>query len=102
MRHGHAHRLPSYVESVALDSNHWILTAFETLEGIIRSRTKTNATCQDAFHQEGSMEAFDRAMEDTLTAINTGCLRELGTELSCSNLGVSLSFQIQNGVNKWM
>jgi hypothetical protein len=30
---------------------------------------------QDAFHQEGSMEAFDRAMEDTLTAINTGCLR---------------------------
>lgn len=30
---------------------------------------------QDAFHQEGSMEAFDKAMEDTLTAINTGCLR---------------------------
>ena len=30
---------------------------------------------QDQFHQEGSMEAFDDAMEDTLTAINTGCLR---------------------------
>jgi hypothetical protein len=30
---------------------------------------------QDAFEQEGSMEAFDKAMEDTLTAINTGCLR---------------------------
>jgi hypothetical protein len=30
---------------------------------------------QDAFHQEGSMEAFDKAMKDTLTAINTGCLR---------------------------
>lgn len=30
---------------------------------------------QDAFHQEGSMEAFDKAMEDTLTALNTGCLR---------------------------
>jgi hypothetical protein len=30
---------------------------------------------QDPFHQEGSMEAFDKAMEDTLTAINTGCLR---------------------------
>ena len=30
---------------------------------------------QDAFHQEGSMEAFDNAIEDTLTAINTGCLR---------------------------
>lgn len=30
---------------------------------------------QDPFHQEGSMEAFDKAIEDTLTAINTGCLR---------------------------
>jgi len=30
---------------------------------------------QDYFHQEGSMEAFDRAIEDTITAINTGCLR---------------------------
>ncbi len=30
---------------------------------------------QDQFHQEGSMEAFDRAMEDTITAFNTGCLR---------------------------
>lgn len=30
---------------------------------------------QDPFHREGSMEAFDRAIEDTITAINTGCLR---------------------------
>lgn len=30
---------------------------------------------QDAFRQEGSMEAFDKAMEDTITAINTGCSR---------------------------
>ena len=30
---------------------------------------------QDRFRQEGSMEAFDRAIEDTITAINTGCLR---------------------------
>ncbi len=30
---------------------------------------------QDRFHQEGSMEAFDKAMEDTITAFNTGCLR---------------------------
>lgn len=30
---------------------------------------------QDPFRQEGSMEAFDDAIEDTLTAINTGCLR---------------------------
>ena len=40
---------------------------------------------QDAFHQEGSMEAFDKAIEDTLTAINTGCLRARdGTILSRS------------------
>lgn len=30
---------------------------------------------QDPFMQEGSMEAFDRAVEDTITALNTGCLR---------------------------
>lgn len=30
---------------------------------------------QDPFNQEGSMEAFDKAIEDTITAINTGCLR---------------------------
>jgi hypothetical protein len=30
---------------------------------------------QDPFRQEGSMEAFDRAIEDTITALNTGCLR---------------------------
>lgn len=29
---------------------------------------------QDYFQQEGSMEAFDKAIEDTITAINTGCL----------------------------
>jgi len=30
---------------------------------------------QDSFREEGSMEAFDRAIEDTITAINTGALR---------------------------
>jgi hypothetical protein len=30
---------------------------------------------QDPFEREGSMEAFDKAIEDTITAINTGCLR---------------------------
>jgi hypothetical protein len=30
---------------------------------------------QDPFVREGSMEAFDRAIADTITAINTGCLR---------------------------
>jgi hypothetical protein len=30
---------------------------------------------QDPFHEEGSMEAFDKAVEDTITAINTGSLR---------------------------
>ncbi len=30
---------------------------------------------QDPFREEGAMEAFDKAIEDTITAINTGCLR---------------------------
>ena len=30
---------------------------------------------QDHFQQEGSMEAFDRAIEDTITTLNAGCLR---------------------------
>lgn len=30
---------------------------------------------QDQFVQEGSMPAFDKAIEDTITAINAGCLR---------------------------
>jgi hypothetical protein len=30
---------------------------------------------QDPFNREGSMEAFDRAITDTITAINTGTLR---------------------------
>jgi hypothetical protein len=30
---------------------------------------------QDAFTQEGSFPAFDKAIEDTITALNTGCLR---------------------------
>jgi hypothetical protein len=30
---------------------------------------------QDPFREEGFMEAFDRAIEDTITAINTGTLR---------------------------
>ena len=39
------------------------------------------ATCfdrpafQDGFQREESMRAFDRAIEDTITALNTGCLR---------------------------
>jgi hypothetical protein len=31
---------------------------------------------QDPFRQEGSFEDFDRAIEDTLTALNTGCLMD--------------------------
>ncbi len=30
---------------------------------------------QDSFKEEGSMESFDKAIEDTITAINTGSLR---------------------------
>ncbi|MCE5322806.1 HNH endonuclease [bacterium] len=40
---------------------------------------------QDVFMQEGSMESFDRAISDTITAINTGCLRARdGTVLTCA------------------
>jgi len=31
---------------------------------------------QDPFQQEGSIEDFDRAIEDTIVALNTGCLRD--------------------------
>jgi len=31
---------------------------------------------QDRFVQERSVEAFDKALEDTITAINTGCLKD--------------------------
>ncbi len=31
---------------------------------------------QDGFQQEGNMEAFDKAIEDTITALNTGCSRD--------------------------
>jgi hypothetical protein len=38
---------------------------------------------QDPFRQEGSVAHFERAVEDTLTALNTGCLRSRdGTELA--------------------
>lgn len=30
---------------------------------------------RDSFAREGSLDAFDRAIEDTVTALNTGCLR---------------------------
>jgi len=40
---------------------------------------------QDLFHQEGNMEAFDRAIDDTITALNAGCLRARdGTVLQTS------------------
>lgn len=40
---------------------------------------------QDPFEQEGSTEAFDKAIEDTITALNTGCLRSRdGTVLAQS------------------
>jgi hypothetical protein len=43
---------------------------------------------QDLFHQEGNMEAFDRAIEDTITAPNTGCLRARdGTILQQAKVG---------------
>ncbi len=48
-----------------------------TDENLIRfyAQCFDRAAFQDHFHQEGSMESFDRAIEDTITALNTGCLR---------------------------
>jgi hypothetical protein len=47
---------------------------------------------QDPFRQEGSMEAFDKAIEDTIVALNTGCLRARdGAILSHSKGKVYLS-----------
>jgi hypothetical protein len=46
-------------------------------EGLIRfyAQCFDRPAFQDHFRQEGSMEAFDKAIEDTITALNTGCLR---------------------------
>ena len=35
------------------------------------------------------MEAFDRAIEDTITAINTGCLRSRDGAVLCQSKGKS-------------
>lgn len=42
---------------------------------------------QDHFHQEGSMEAFDKAIEDTITALNTGCLRSRDGGILAQGIG---------------
>lgn len=61
------------VEGVASES--------ETTENSDVERIRFYSQCldrpafQDPFMQEGSMEALDRAIEDTTTAINAGCLR---------------------------
>jgi hypothetical protein len=39
------------------------------------------------FVQEGSMPAFDRAMEDTIFAISTGCIRSPDGHVSCQARG---------------
>ena len=44
---------------------------------------------QDEFHIEGSMEAFDKAIEDTITAINTGTLRARDGEVLAQGKGKS-------------
>ncbi|MFK4435445.1 HNH endonuclease [Paenibacillus sp. RC21] len=44
---------------------------------------------QDEFVQEGSIEAFDRAIEDTITAINVGCLKDRNGNILFQCLGKS-------------
>jgi hypothetical protein len=44
---------------------------------------------QDPFDREGSMEAFDKAIEDTIIAINTGCLRSRDGQVLAQSKGKS-------------
>jgi hypothetical protein len=61
------------IEGVAAESE---ITQNSDVECIqFYSQCLNRPAFQDSFMQEGSMEAFDRAVEDTITAINTGCLR---------------------------
>ena len=50
---------------------------------------------QDPFRQEGSVAHFERAVEDTLTALNTGCLRS--TARSLRALGARRTWRTQSG-----
>jgi hypothetical protein len=43
---------------------------------------------QDPFQREGSIEAFDKAIEDTITAINTGCSRLRDGQLVMQTQGI--------------
>lgn len=42
---------------------------------------------QDRISQEGSTEDFDKAIEDTITAINTGCLRSRDEQVLATGKG---------------
>lgn len=44
---------------------------------------------QDEFMQEGSIEAFDKAIEDTIIAINVGCLRDRNGDILFQSYGKS-------------
>ena len=41
----------------------------------VQNRPEYSPAFQDDIHQEGRMEDFDKAIEDTLIALNTGVLR---------------------------
>jgi hypothetical protein len=56
---------------------------------------------QDPFEQEGKIEAFDKAIEDTITAINTGCLRSRDGQVLAQSKGKSY-LKIQYGETRWM
>lgn len=61
------------IEGTASDSEAALTNDVECIR--FYSQCLDRPAFQDRFMQEGSMEAFDRAIEDTITAINTGCLR---------------------------
>lgn len=73
----HWKRLSEEAARLAIDSPASEAPALMSDSDIIRfyAQCFDRPAFQDPFMQEGSMEAFDRAIEDTITAINTGCLR---------------------------
>ncbi len=73
----HWKRLSEEAARLALESPSQELPSRPSDEDLIRfyAQCLDRPAFQDPFSQEGSMEAFDKAIEDTITAINTGCLR---------------------------
>ncbi|MCY6371765.1 HNH endonuclease [Clostridium ganghwense] len=80
-------------EAALLDIENWDEVHSKTTNDkeIIRffSQCFDRPAFQDKFSQEGSNEAFDKAIEDTIIAINTGCLRDRNGNVLFKSYGKS-------------